>query len=91
MCDAELGQPQIATSGQHQDGVDVHVDLPPRAEAVFRCAEFGLCGFVFAAGEEAVGRATAALRTNGRLVSWDAELVERAGALTPPGWLAGRT
>jgi predicted nucleic acid-binding protein len=32
--------------------------------------------------------ATAALRTNGVLVSWDNDLIERAGAVTPTAWLA---
>ena len=32
--------------------------------------------------------ATAALRTNGVLVSWDNDLVERAGAVTPTAWFA---
>lgn len=39
---------------------------------------------------DALYAATAALRTGGRLVSWDGELVERAGALTPTQWLAQR-
>ena len=39
---------------------------------------------------DALYAATAALRTEGRLVSWDGELVARAGAVTPTQWLAQR-
>jgi predicted nucleic acid-binding protein len=38
-------------------------------------------------GADALYAATAALHGT-QLVAWDAELVDRAGALTPPAWLA---
>ena len=34
--------------------------------------------------------ATAALKTDGVLVSWDNDLIERAGAVTPTVWLASQ-
>jgi predicted nucleic acid-binding protein len=37
---------------------------------------------------DALYAATANLMTNGVLVSWDNELIERAGAVTPTAWLA---
>jgi predicted nucleic acid-binding protein len=37
---------------------------------------------------DALYAATAALETDGVLVSWDNELIERAGAVTPTAWLA---
>lgn len=36
---------------------------------------------------DALYAATAALRTEGVLVSWDNELIERAGAVTPTDWV----
>ncbi len=39
---------------------------------------------------DALYAATAALRTSGSLVTWDTDLIERAGALTPTAWLASR-
>jgi predicted nucleic acid-binding protein len=43
----------------------------------------------FLRGADALYAATAEL-TATPLVSWDRELIERAGALTPEQWLAGR-
>ena len=40
----------------------------------------------FLRGADAVYAATAEA-TDGRLVSWDREQVERAGAITPQAWL----
>jgi predicted nucleic acid-binding protein len=37
---------------------------------------------------DALYAATAALRTEGTLVSWDKDLIDRAGAVTPTTWLA---
>lgn len=37
---------------------------------------------------DALYAATAALKTKGVLVSWDQELIDRAGAVTPTAWLA---
>lgn len=37
---------------------------------------------------DALYAATATLRNDGVLVSWDSELIERAGAVTPTAWLA---
>jgi predicted nucleic acid-binding protein len=37
---------------------------------------------------DALYAATAALRTAGVLVSWDKDLIDRAGAVTPAEWLA---
>jgi len=39
---------------------------------------------------DALYAATAALRTDGVLVSWDGDLIERAGAVTPTAWLASQ-
>jgi len=39
---------------------------------------------------DALYAATAALKTDGVLVSWDNELIERAGAVTPTAWLASQ-
>ena len=37
---------------------------------------------------DALYAATAARSGDGVLVSWDLELIERAGAVTPPAWLS---
>lgn len=39
---------------------------------------------------DALYAATAALSTDGVLVSWDNDLIERAGAVTPTAWLASQ-
>jgi predicted nucleic acid-binding protein len=41
-------------------------------------------------GADAIYAAAAILHTAG-LVSWDAQLIRRAGALTPADWLAARS
>ena len=80
--DASVGREVAAKLEQHTLLRLEPLDGPLLLEAV----RLGTANRLRAA--DALYAATAAMTKGGVLVSWDPELIERAGAVTPPMWLS---
>ncbi len=77
-------QTQARRLAEHVLALNVVVDVPVDADLLESALQRGTSSYL--RGADALYAATAQL-TGAQLISWDNELVQRAGALTPTAWL----